>query len=170
LLWAVTVGQAPATLFAAVEAATLQPLPAKALDGATWSTAMVGPDIHAKVGKTIYSIPWRYLGQRVDARSTATTVQFFHLGQLIATHGRKPQGKQTDLRHSCGEDRVPDADAGLVPHPRRRDRPRLPAGHRRPPAGQRPVPAACRPGRARPGRQAQPGEAGSRLRQGARGR
>ena len=66
---------------------------------ATWSAATVGPDIHAKVGKTLYSIPWRFMGQRIDARSTATTVQFFHNGQLIATHGRKPSGKQTDLGH-----------------------------------------------------------------------
>jgi hypothetical protein len=92
-------GAAPANVFAALEADTLQPLPAKAFVLAVWSTAMVGPDIHAKVGKTIYSIPWRYLGQRVDARSTTTLVQFFHQGQLIATHGRKPQGKQTDLSH-----------------------------------------------------------------------
>jgi hypothetical protein len=86
-------------VFAAVEAETLQPLPTKAFVLATWSTAMVGPDIHAKVGRTIYSIPWRYLGQRVDARSTPLVVQFFHQGQLIATHGRKLQGKQTDLSH-----------------------------------------------------------------------
>jgi hypothetical protein len=92
-------GAAPASVFAALEADTLQPLPARPFVLATWSTAMVGPDIHAKVGKTIYSIPWRYLGQRVDARSTTTMVQFFHNGQLIATHGRKPQGKQTDLSH-----------------------------------------------------------------------
>ncbi|GLL08809.1 hypothetical protein GCM10017581_105860 [Dactylosporangium matsuzakiense] len=92
-------GAAPAAVFAAVEAETLQPLPGKPFVLAVWSTAMVGPDIHAKVGKTIYSIPWRYLGQRVDARSTPTVVQFFHNGQLIATHGRKPQGKQTDFSH-----------------------------------------------------------------------
>jgi hypothetical protein len=92
-------GAAPAAVFAALEAETLQPLPGKPFVLAVWSTAMVGPDIHAKVGKTIYSIPWRYLGQRVDARSTATVVQFFHNGQLIATHGRKPQGKQTDYSH-----------------------------------------------------------------------
>jgi hypothetical protein len=92
-------GAAPASVFAALEAPTLQPLPIKGFVLATWSTAMVGPDIHAKVGKTIYSIPWRYLGQRVDARSTPLVVQFFHHGELIATHGRKPQGKQTDLSH-----------------------------------------------------------------------
>lgn len=92
-------GASPGSVFAAVEADTLNPLPVRRFVLATWSTAMVGPDIHAKVGKTLYSIPWRFMGQRVDARSTPTTVQFLHNGQLIATHGRKPSGKQTDLGH-----------------------------------------------------------------------
>ncbi len=92
-------GAAPAAVFDAVEAQTLKPLPAKEFVLATWSTAKVGPDIHAKVGKTIYSIPWRYIGQSVDARETATVVQFFCNGELIATHGRKPKGKQTSYGH-----------------------------------------------------------------------
>jgi hypothetical protein len=92
-------GAAPASVFAAVEAEALQPLPVKAFVLATWATALVGVDIHAKVGKTIYSIPWRLIGQRLDARSTTTVVQFFHHGTLVATHGRKPKGKQTDFGH-----------------------------------------------------------------------
>jgi transposase len=92
-------GAAPAGVFAAVEAEALQPLPGKPFVLATWSTARVGPDIHAKVGRTIYSVPWRFMGQQVDARETPTTVQIFHNRQLIATHGRKPQGKQTDFAH-----------------------------------------------------------------------
>ncbi|HZD01460.1 MAG TPA: IS21 family transposase [Actinomycetes bacterium] len=92
-------GAAPASVFAAVEQPALLPLPARPFVLATWSTAKVGPDIHAKVGKTLYSIPWRYIGQRLDARQTPTTVQFFHQGQLVATHPSKPQGKQTDLSH-----------------------------------------------------------------------
>lgn len=92
-------GAAPASVFAAVEAEALQPLPVKPFVLATWSTARVGPDIHAKVGRTIYSVPWRFMGQQVDARTTPTMVQVFHHGRLIATHGRKPQGKQTDFGH-----------------------------------------------------------------------
>jgi transposase len=92
-------GAAPASVFAAVEAQALQPLPGRPFVLATWSTARVGPDIHAKVGKTIYSVPWRFMGQQVDARETPTVVQIFHNGQLIATHGRKPSGKQTDFGH-----------------------------------------------------------------------
>jgi len=92
-------GAAPAAVFAAVEAQALLALPARPFVLATWSTARVGPDIHAKVGKTLYSIPWRLIGQRLDARETDTTVQFFHQGQLVATHPRKPAGKQTDFGH-----------------------------------------------------------------------
>ncbi len=92
-------GAAPAVVFTAVEQAALQPLPSRPFTLATWSTAMVGPDIHAKVGRTIYSVPWRLIGQRVDARETPMVVQIFHQGTLVATHGRKPSGKQTDLGH-----------------------------------------------------------------------
>lgn len=92
-------GAAPAAVFDAVEAGALAPLPAKPFVLATWSTCKVGPDIHAKVDKTLYSIPWRHIGAQVDARATATTVQFFRDGQLVATHGRKPAGKQTDYGH-----------------------------------------------------------------------
>ena len=92
-------GAAPASVFAMVEAQALLPLPTRPFVLATWSTAKVGPDIHAKVSKTLYSIPWRLIGQRLDARQTPTTVQFFHQGQLVATHPWKPAGKQTDLSH-----------------------------------------------------------------------
>lgn len=92
-------GAAPATVFAAVEAEALNPLPRTPFVLATWSTGKVGPDIHVKVGKTLYSVPWGHLGRRVDARETPTVVQIFDAGELIATHGRKSVGKQTDLSH-----------------------------------------------------------------------
>ncbi len=90
-------GAAPGAVFAAVEAAALAPLPAAPFVLATWSAAKVGPDIHAKVGATLYSLPWRYLGDRVEARSTTAMVQFFRNGELVKTHPRKDRGKQTDL-------------------------------------------------------------------------
>jgi hypothetical protein len=52
---------------------------------------------HVKVGRTLYSVPWRHIGQTLDARSTATMVQLFLGGELVKTHVAKPQGKQTDL-------------------------------------------------------------------------
>jgi Mu transposase-like protein len=92
-------GAAPISVFQAVEADELLALPRKPVVLATWSTPMVGPDIHVRVGKTLYSVPWRHIGRRVDARETPTVVQIFDTGQLIATHGRRPVGKATDLSH-----------------------------------------------------------------------
>ncbi|MGH8920624.1 MAG: IS21 family transposase, partial [Actinomycetes bacterium] len=89
-------GAAPGAVFAAVEQAALRPLPATAFELASWSRPKVGPDIHIKVGKTLYSVPWRLIGQHVDARATAHTVQVFHEGALVKTHISKPRGKQTD--------------------------------------------------------------------------
>ena len=68
-------GAAPAAVFAAVECQALKPLPRKVFVLACWSRPTVGPDIHIKVGKSLYSVPWRLIGQKVDARKTATTVQ-----------------------------------------------------------------------------------------------
>ncbi|WP_174521825.1 MULTISPECIES: Mu transposase domain-containing protein [unclassified Pseudonocardia] len=72
-------------------------MPARAFELATWSRPKVGPDIHVTVvGKTLYSVPWRLIGQHVDARATAHTVQIFHDGALVKIHITKPRGKQTD--------------------------------------------------------------------------
>jgi hypothetical protein len=42
-------------------------------------------------------VPWKHLGETVDARSTHNPVEFFSTGELIKTHVRKPKGKQTDF-------------------------------------------------------------------------
>jgi hypothetical protein len=77
----------------------LKPLSVKVFVLATWSTCTVGPDIHVKVGKALYSVPWRLIGQRLDARTTWNIVQLFHKGQLVATHAKADTRKRTDLSH-----------------------------------------------------------------------
>jgi len=92
-------GAAPAAVFAAVEAPALRPLPATEFVLATWSSGKVGPDIHVKVGPVLYSVPWRLIGQRVHARSTATMVQIIHDGKVVATHVRRVRGRSTTVEH-----------------------------------------------------------------------
>jgi transposase len=89
-------GAAPAAVFAASEAQALAQLPKEPFTLAVWSRAKVGPDIHVKVGRALYSVPWRLIGQTVDARSTALTVQIFHNGDLVKTHARTER-KRTDM-------------------------------------------------------------------------
>jgi hypothetical protein len=90
-------GAAPAAVFAAVEAPALVPLPPAPFVLATWAKAKIGPDLHARVGKVLYSLPWRHIGKTADVRVTATMVQFFIGGELVKTHPRKDWGKQTDF-------------------------------------------------------------------------
>jgi Mu transposase-like protein len=92
-------GASPMAVFEQVEAHTLLALPRKSFVLATWSTGTVGPDIHVRVGKTLYSVPWRHIGRKIDARAAGTMVQIFDNGQLIATHPYKAFGKRTDFSH-----------------------------------------------------------------------
>ena len=92
-------GAAPMAVFTAAEAGELLALPTKPFVLATWSKGTVGPDIHVKAGHTLYSVPWRHIGRRVDIRSTAAMVQIFDDGQLIATHPYQASGKRTDIAH-----------------------------------------------------------------------
>jgi hypothetical protein len=87
---------APQIVFDAEEASELLPLPPAPFELARWCTPKVGPDIHIRVGKALYSVPWRYIGKTVDAREGARTVEVFLEGVLIKTHPRIERGKQTD--------------------------------------------------------------------------
>lgn len=89
-------GVAPVELFSAEEAPALLALPRNAFELASWTKVKVHPDIHVKVSKTLYSIPWRYIGHSLHAKEGATTVEFFAEGVLIKTHVRLERGKQTD--------------------------------------------------------------------------
>lgn len=83
-------GAAPAAVFAAPEAGALAPLPVRAFELASWSRPKVGPDIHIKVGKTLYSVPWTLIGQHVDVRATSAAVQVCCDGRLVKTHVAAP--------------------------------------------------------------------------------
>jgi transposase len=89
-------GAAPLALFEAVEAAALLPLPRDPFELAAWSSPKVGPDCHVKVGAALYSVPWRLIGRRVDAREGERTVEVFADGAVVKTWPRVARGRRTD--------------------------------------------------------------------------
>ncbi len=89
-------GASPLSVFAAIEADALIPLPRVEFELATWSTPKVGPDCHVKVGRTLYSVPWRLIGKTVDARQGERVVEVFVDGVIAKTWPRADRGKQTD--------------------------------------------------------------------------
>jgi len=48
------------------------------------------------VGRTLYSVPYRLIGKRLDARATAGMVEFYLDGELVKTHVFTPRGRRTD--------------------------------------------------------------------------
>jgi transposase len=89
-------GAQPAAVFAAVEAPALGGLPVEAFEVAAWSRPKVHPDCHVKVGRALYSVPWRLIGRHVDAREADRTVEVFVDGTLVKTWARIERGRQTD--------------------------------------------------------------------------
>ena len=89
-------GAQPYAVFQALEAPVLRPLPMAPFELARWSNPKVGTDCHAKVGKVLYSLPWRLIGQRLDARETEQIVEFFVDGTLVRTWVRDGKRKQTN--------------------------------------------------------------------------
>lgn len=74
--------------FDELEQAALRPLPARRYEFGEWRRAKVHPDYHVEVKRAYYSVPYRLIGQRVDVRLTANSVEIFHQGQLVAAHAR----------------------------------------------------------------------------------
>jgi hypothetical protein len=113
------------------EGARAAPVANSAVHAGHWSTGKVGPEIHIKGGNAPYSVPWRLVGERVDARETWTTVQSFHNGQLPARTVAPIRGAGAPTWPlPAGEARVCDAAPDLMPAPGRRDRAGLPSGNR----------------------------------------
>jgi transposase len=89
-------GAQPLAVFEAVEAPALLALPAAPFELASWSRPKVGPDCHVRVGKALYSVPWRLIGREVDAREGTRRVEIFIDGEVVKTWARIERGRQTD--------------------------------------------------------------------------
>lgn len=89
-------GRTPLEVFGAEEAQALTALPDMPFELATWSRPKVGPDAHVKVGRCLYSVPFRHIGAHLDARATPEKVELFRNSELIKTHPTQSRGRRTD--------------------------------------------------------------------------
>ena len=92
-------GQTPASVFTAVEADALIPLPPRPFESVVYTLGRVAPDCHVKSGKALYSVPWRLIGQQVTARTAGDVVQIFHNDVVVATHVWHLSGRSTNFAH-----------------------------------------------------------------------
>jgi len=74
--------------FAAFDKPALRPLPAERFEIGVWRKGKVELDYHVPVEGHFYSVPYQLVGQAVDIRVSAATVEIFHNGLRVASHIR----------------------------------------------------------------------------------
>jgi transposase len=110
-----TTRQVPRVVFETVEQPTLLPLAPEPFDRPTWAWATVHPDHHLQFRRALYSVPTRYLRQRVEVRGDSRLVRIYHHGEVIKVHAPQPPGgRATDYTDYPAERapyamRAPDA-------------------------------------------------------------
>lgn len=67
----------------------LVPLPASPYETAVWSTTTIQPDYLITVGNCKYSVPYEFIGKKVDIRAAENSIEVFYHGDRIASHVRK---------------------------------------------------------------------------------
>lgn len=74
--------------FIELDRPALLALPPRAYEYAQWKCAKVHLDYHVEIEHAYYSVPYKYIGSRVDARISARMVEIFAKRQLISSHPR----------------------------------------------------------------------------------
>jgi transposase len=95
-------------LFERHERAAARALPPRRYEYAKWHTSLVHRDHHIEVARGYYSVHYSLIGQRVDVRMGAHTVEIFQYGALIAMHARveRPYQRRTIAAHRPPEHRA----------------------------------------------------------------
>lgn len=87
-----TTRQRPLAVFENVERAALLPLTGERFDPPRWAQCTVHPDHHISFSKALYSVPTRFIGQRVWVRGDRALVRIYADRELIKTHPTQPPG------------------------------------------------------------------------------
>ena len=84
--------------FDALDRPAMKPLPAVPYEYALWKAATVGIDYHIDIERHYYSVPHALVGETVEARYSAATVECYYRARRVAVHGRSYQvGAHTTL-------------------------------------------------------------------------
>lgn len=87
--------------FILLEQPALKPLPIQAYVISEWKKVRVGMDYHIELNRHYYSIPYRYMGKKLEVRVTHNTIECFYKHAMVACHVRndKPFSYTTLKEH-----------------------------------------------------------------------
>ena len=93
-------------LFFDLERPAMAQLPPSRYEFATWRLGVkVNIDYHVEADGHYYSVPYQLVGQRVDVRTSALTVEVFHRHRRVASHLRS----SVKARHTTTAAHMPDS-------------------------------------------------------------
>jgi transposase len=93
------------SLFVDLDRPALRPLPAESYRFAYWNKAKVNIDYHVEVEHHYYSVPYQLVGQEVEVRLSASTVEMFFSARRVASHVRS----FAKWRHSTDPAHMPES-------------------------------------------------------------
>ncbi|MGH9094940.1 MAG: IS21 family transposase [Acidimicrobiales bacterium] len=94
------------SVFEQLERPVMRPLPATRYEYGAWRLGLkVNIDYHIDADRHYYSVPYQLVGQRVDVRSSAATVEIFHSAKRVASHLRS----RAAGRHTTDPAHMPDS-------------------------------------------------------------
>jgi transposase len=98
-------GKSRLQLFEELDKPVLKALPATRYQVSEWKQCKVNIDYHVDLGGHFYSVPFSLVGETLEARSTATSVELFLKGHRVAAHVRSQQRG----RHTTVSEHMPKA-------------------------------------------------------------
>lgn len=66
----------------------MKPLPARPYELSSWKQATVQLNYHIHIDKMNYSVPYEYVGKKVDVKITNDTITVYYKGTAVASHKR----------------------------------------------------------------------------------
>jgi len=85
--------------FEALDSPLLSPLPRARFEFSQWKNAKVNIDYHVELKRHYYSVPFKYMKEKVQIRYTETTLEVFFCSKRIASHPRSfLAGRHTTLK------------------------------------------------------------------------
>lgn len=103
-----TYGASRRQLFERLDQPALRALPASRFEYGEWCFKRLSIDYHVEVEGHYYSAPHDLIGERLDVRVSATTVEIWLRGKRIASHPRS-RGKQSKGRHTTQPAHMPSS-------------------------------------------------------------
>ena len=90
-----TTQRRPLEVFEQEEQAHLLPCPERLYELPLYAEPKVARDYHVEVARALYSVPERFIGERVWVRADRQLVKVYHRGQLVKVHPRMQPGQRS---------------------------------------------------------------------------